>query len=60
MRKLLFCCLFVFSMLQTGLMAQSFNSEKLDSLFHLLEDHDTAMGSLSVYYKDKPVYPRTT
>ncbi len=59
MRKLLFCCLFVFSMLQTSLMAQSFNSEKLDSLFHLLEDHDTAMGSLSVYYKDKPVYPRT-
>jgi hypothetical protein len=40
MKKLLFCCLAIFSISQTGLEAQGFQSEKMDSLFHFLLNTD--------------------
>ena len=59
MKKIIFCCLFIISIAQTGLKAQEFQTEKMDSLFFLLEKYDKAMGSLSVYHKGERVYQKS-
>ncbi len=56
MRKILFCGFFFIAI---SLTAQEFQTEKMDSLFFLLEKHDKAMGSLSVYSKGERVYQKS-
>ena len=42
-----------------SLNAQDFQTEKMDSLFYLLEKYDKAMGSLSVYQKGVSIYQKS-
>ncbi|PKV75961.1 serine hydrolase domain-containing protein [Pontibacter ramchanderi] len=50
---------FGFFFVVTSVTAQKFQTAKLDSLFSLLEKHDKAMGSLSVYHKGESVYQKS-
>lgn len=43
----------------TLLTGQSFDKSKMDSLFNLIEEHNKAMGSLSISHKGKEVYQRS-
>ena len=51
--------LFGFFFFATGVKAQSFQTAKMDSLLSLLEKHDKAMGSLSVYHQGESVYQKS-
>jgi D-alanyl-D-alanine carboxypeptidase len=56
MKKFLFLGLFFIAMSSK---AQHFQTRKMDSLFFLLEKHDKAMGSISVYHKGESLYKKT-
>ncbi|WP_299700186.1 serine hydrolase [uncultured Pontibacter sp.] len=51
--------LFGFFFFATGVKAQNFQTAKMDSLFSMLEKHDKAMGSLSVYHKGESLYQKS-
>ncbi|MFD2247612.1 serine hydrolase domain-containing protein [Pontibacter ruber] len=53
---LFFFGLFIFA---TSVSAQNFQTTKMDSLLSLLEKHDKAMGSLSVYHKGESIYQKS-
>lgn len=52
----LFCGFFLIAI---SLNAQEFQTEKMDSLFFLLEKYDKAMGSLSAYHQGESVYQKS-
>ncbi len=56
MRSIFICFLFNIA---TGLAAQEFHAEKMDSLFFLLEKYNKAMGSVSIYYKGESLYQKS-
>ncbi|HMQ08873.1 MAG TPA: serine hydrolase domain-containing protein [Saprospiraceae bacterium] len=56
MRIILFCGIFF---VVTSLKAQGFQAEKMDSLFSIMEKHDKAMGSLSIYHKGESLYQKS-
>ncbi|MEW7279019.1 serine hydrolase domain-containing protein [Aquimarina sp. 2201CG1-2-11] len=39
-----------------GMIAQTFNKQKLDSLFNLIETNNKGMGSISIFHEGKEVY----
>lgn len=56
MKKILF---FAFFFIATSLTAQEFKTERMDSLFFLLEKYDKAMGGISIYQKGESVYQKS-
>ena len=51
--------LFGFFFLATSITAQNFQTTKMDSLLSMLEKHNKAMGSLSVYHKGESIYQKS-
>lgn len=56
MKKIFFCGFFFIAI---SLTAQEFRTEKMDSLFFLLEKYDKAMGSLSVFHQGESIYQKS-
>jgi D-alanyl-D-alanine carboxypeptidase len=61
MKKIFLCgfLLIAISLTAQEVTAQEFQTEKMDSLFFLLEKYDKAMGTLSVYHKGEPLYQKS-
>jgi len=49
----------LFSLIAFAAIAQNFNTQRMDSLFTLIENHDKGMGSVSIFHDGEEVYQRT-
>ena len=58
MKKYLFTTI-IFIAISQLLSAQSFDKQKMDSLFSIIETNDRGMGSISIFHDGKEVYQRS-